>query len=58
MLLTSVIGQDPWAVEERRVMSNMLPMTTGQIGNPVAMLILVIPNDRLLHVVRSLTVSS
>jgi hypothetical protein len=58
MLLTSVIGKSPWAVEERRVMSNMLPMTTGQIGNPVAMLILVIPNDRLLHVVRSLTVSS
>jgi hypothetical protein len=58
MLLTPVIGQNPWAVEERWVMSNMLPMTTGQIGNPVTMLVSVITNDRLLHVVRLLIVSS
>ena len=29
----------------------MLPMTTGQIGNPIAIFILVISDDRLLHVV-------
>lgn len=58
MLLTSMSGQDPGAVEKRGVMSNMLSMTTGQIGNPVAMLVLMIANDRLLHVVRSLTVRS
>jgi hypothetical protein len=39
-------------------MSNMLSMTTGQIGNPVTILVLMIANDRLLHVVRSLTVRS
>ncbi|CUS39279.1 hypothetical protein COMA1_70124 [Candidatus Nitrospira nitrosa] len=58
MLLTSMSSQDPGAVEKRGVMSNMLSMTTGQIGNPVAMLVLMIANDRLLHVVRSLTVRS
>lgn len=58
MALTPVIGQDPWTIKERWVMSNMLSMTTGQIGNPVAMLVLMITDDRLLHVVRSLTVRS
>ena len=55
MLLTSMSGKDPWAVEERWVMTNMLSVTTGQISDPVAILILVIINDRLLHVVRSLS---
>ena len=58
MPLTSISSQDPWTIKERWVMSNMLPMTTGQIGNPVTMLVSVITNDRLLHVVRSLTLSS
>ncbi len=29
----------------------MLSMTAGQIGNPIAIVVLVIPDDRLLHVV-------
>jgi hypothetical protein len=58
MPLTSIISKHPWAIKERWVMSNMLSMTTGQIGNPVTMLVSVITNDRLLHVIRSLTVRS
>lgn len=58
MLLTSSSGQDPWTIEKWGVMSNMLPVATREIGNPVAVLILMIPNDRLLHVIRSLVVRS
>jgi hypothetical protein len=58
MLLTAMSGQDPGTVEERWVMSNMLSMTTGQIGNPVTVLVLVVASDGLLHVLRSLTVRS
>ena len=58
MPLTSIISKHPWAIKERWVMSNMLPMTTGQIGNPVTMLVSVITNNRLLHLVRLLIVSS
>jgi hypothetical protein len=32
-------------------MAHMLSMAAGQIGNPIAIVILVIPNDRLLHAV-------
>jgi hypothetical protein len=32
-------------------MAHMLSMTAGQIGNPIAIVVLVIPDDRLLHVV-------
>jgi len=51
MPFTSTLRENPWAVEKRRVMSNMLSMTTGQIGNPVAVLVLVVTNDRLLHLI-------
>ncbi len=30
-------------------MPYVLPMTTGQIGHPIAVFVLVISNDRLLH---------
>lgn len=30
-------------------MPYVLPMTTGQISHPIAVFVLVIPNDRLLH---------
>jgi hypothetical protein len=58
MPLTPAVGKNPWAVEERWVMSNMLPVPTGQIGNPIAMFVLVIADDRLLHGVWSLAVRS
>ncbi|MEZ4343905.1 MAG: hypothetical protein R3B74_14875 [Nitrospirales bacterium] len=30
-------------------MTNMLPMSTGQIGNPMLFIILVVPNNGLVH---------
>lgn len=56
MPLTPNRSENPWSVEERWVVSNMLAVTTGQISNPVAMLVLVVTNDGLLHTVRSLSV--
>lgn len=35
-------------------MPDVLSMPTGQIGDPVALFILMIPNDRLLHIVMML----
>ena len=51
MLLTPSDGKHPRAIREWRLMPYVLPMTTGQIGNPIAMVILVISDDGLLHVV-------
>ena len=51
MPLTSSDGEYPRAIDEGRLMSDVLPMATGQIGDPVALFILVISDDRLLHVV-------
>jgi hypothetical protein len=31
-------------------MANVLPVSTGQVGNPILMFILVISDNRLLHV--------
>ncbi len=58
MLRSSTIGQHPWTVEERWMMSDMLPMTTAQIGNPVATLVLMVTNDGLPHEANSLSVQS
>ena len=41
--------EHPRAREERRLMAHMLPMTAGQVGDPVAVLIQVVPDDRLVH---------
>jgi hypothetical protein len=49
MLLTSSDGEYPRAIDEGGVMPYVLPMTTAQIGYPVALFVLVISNDRLLH---------
>jgi hypothetical protein len=54
VLLASGGGEYPRPIGERRLMPYVLSMTTGQIGNPVALLILMIPNDRLLHIVMML----
>ncbi len=51
ILVASGDGEHPWAVREWRLMPYVLSMTTGQIGNPIAIFILVISDDRLLHVV-------
>ncbi len=54
VLLSSSDGEYPRAIREWRLMPHVLSMTTSQIGNPIAIVILVISNDRLLHVVRIL----
>ena len=51
MLLPSGDGEHPRAIREWRLMPYVLSMTTGQVGNPIAIVILVISNDGLLHVV-------
>lgn len=51
ILVASCDGKHPRAIREWRLMAHMLPMAAGQIGNPIAIVILVIADDRLLHVV-------
>jgi hypothetical protein len=50
MPLATVGSESPWTVKEWWLMTNMLPVTTGQVGNPVALFVLMVANDRLLHV--------
>jgi hypothetical protein len=49
MLFTPCDGEYPRAIDEGGLMPYVLPMTTGQIGHPIAVFVLVISNDRLLH---------
>jgi hypothetical protein len=51
MLVASSDGKHPGAIREWRLMPHVLSMTTGQLGNPIAIVILVISDDGLLHVV-------
>lgn len=50
ILIASGDGEHPRTIRERRLMPDVLSMTTGQIGDPVTILILVISDDRLLHI--------
>lgn len=54
ILVASSDGEHPRAIREWRLMPYVLSMTTGQIGDPVTIVILVISDDRLLHVVMTL----
>jgi hypothetical protein len=38
-------------MRERRLVPHMLPMTACQVGHPISVFILMIPDDRLLHAV-------
>jgi hypothetical protein len=51
ILFTAGDSEYPRAIREWRLMPHVLSMTTGQIGNPIAIVILVISDDGLLHVV-------
>lgn len=51
IVVASGDGEHPRAIREWRLMPHVLSMTTGQIGDPVTIVILVISDDRLLHVV-------
>ena len=50
MLLPTGFGEDPGSDRHRRTVSHMLPMPARQIRNPIAILILMVSNNRLLHV--------
>ena len=54
VLFTSSDSEHPRAIREWRLVPYVLPMPTGQIGNPVTIVILVISDDRLLHAVTML----
>ena len=56
MLRAPFFGRHPGAAEKRRMVSHMLPVTAGQIGNPMAFFILVIADDGLVHVVACMLV--
>ena len=49
MLLTPSDGEHPGTVCEGRLVPYVLPMTAGQISDPITEFILMISNDRLLH---------
>lgn len=51
ILIASGDGEYPRAIREGGLMPNVLSMPTGQIGDPIAIVILVIADDRLLHIV-------
>ncbi len=50
MLLAARRRQYPRPVRQRRLMPDMLAMTTGQIRNPVTVLILMVAYNRLVHI--------
>lgn len=49
MLLPTFLFQNPGPIRHRWLMPHMLAMTAAQIGHPIAKLILMETNDRLLH---------
>jgi hypothetical protein len=49
MLLPPLFTEDPWPAHERRLMAHVLPVPAGEIGDPVAVFVLMKPGDRLMH---------
>jgi len=49
MLPAAIFSEHPWTIAHRRLVADMLSMTAGQIGHPIALFVLVVSNDRLLH---------
>ena len=50
MLGSTRFGQDPRSIRHRRLMPHMLPMPASQISNPIAILILMVTDDFLVHI--------
>lgn len=49
-MLSPTRGREhPGAGEKRRLMAHMLSMTAGQVSHPVAVLVHMKPDDRLIH---------
>jgi hypothetical protein len=51
MLSTTGLGRHPRPIDERRLMPYMLSMPAGEIGDPIALFILMKADDLLLHAV-------
>ena len=49
MLAAALAGDDPWPVHEWWLMPHMLSMAAGQIGHPIALFILMITDNGLVH---------
>lgn len=45
----AVLSDSPWPLDPRRIVSNMLNVTTCQLGDPITLVVQVKPCDRLLH---------
>ena len=45
----SFFGEHPWAHLPRRIVADVLVVATGQLGDPVALVVLMKARDRLLH---------
>jgi len=45
----TIFGQDPPTTDERRLMAHVLSMTAGQVGHPITSLILMKPDNCLVH---------
>ena len=48
MLLPPLFTEDPWPAHERRLMAHVLPVPAGEIGDPVAVFVLMKTGDRLM----------
>src|SRR5690349_16998120 len=49
MLSAARLGQHPWPVGHRRLVTHVLPVAASQVGHPIAMFVLMVPRDRLVH---------
>jgi hypothetical protein len=47
--LPARFGNDPWAALPGRIVTHVLSVSAGQLGDPVAIDILIKPCDRLFH---------
>jgi len=49
MGLASFNGKNPWTLSKRGIMADMLPVAAGQISHPITHVILMEPDNRLIH---------
>jgi hypothetical protein len=51
MLASSLVGDDPWPICPGRLMAHMLGVATGQVRDPIPHVVLMKPNNGLMHVI-------
>jgi len=54
----ALIGQNPWTLNKRRIMSDMLVVAAGKHRAPMALVVPVIADDRLIHSLSRIPCSS